>query len=180
MDAIVHFLVPVVLCRLARVDKRLTLLLSPIALIPDLDYFVFAHRVTFHNIFFGALLVGIAVLLLRKWFDPGLVFGIAAFMFCTHLLLDGVVAYLYPLISYGFGYNYYTWRWVSNAPPELMASIPFPWPFRLKEIIITSSLFIFFSVEAFSRDLLTRLSPKARPVPHYMPWLGAENDKHRR
>lgn len=99
---VLHLLIPIIILRVlvlfgVKLDKKLILLLSPIALLPDIDFFIFYHRATFHNLFFGVFLVVLAYLLFRKNYPKKQILFIASFFFISHLLLDyGSVMWFYP------------------------------------------------------------------------------------
>lgn len=113
MDNIMlHYLIPVVFIRIInhlagnRLKKSLILLLSPIAFLPDMDYFFFYHRATFHNLFFGLLVVLAASLIFSKWHKKSHVAFIAAFFFMAHIVLDsGAVIWFYPLTKIGYSFS---------------------------------------------------------------------------
>lgn len=108
---ILHYLIPLVVIliinHLARnkIDKRLILLLSPLALIPDIDYLIFYHRATFHTIFFGIFIVSMAVITLKKYFKPWKTAAAGSFFFLMHLVLDrGEVIWFYPFTNIGYSF----------------------------------------------------------------------------
>ena len=100
-EVILHLLVPLAFIRIIamfyELDLKLILLLSTYSLVPDIDFFVFWHRATFHNLFFGALIVIIAVLLLKKYFSKTKIALVGSFFFLSHIVLDNFyVDWFYP------------------------------------------------------------------------------------
>ena len=74
------------------------ILLSFFAILPDLDAFVYVHRVAFHNIFFAIAIV----FLIQCIFNNRKTSLIVAFYLLSHLILDltdGGLSLLYPIIS---------------------------------------------------------------------------------
>ncbi|MEM4268235.1 MAG: hypothetical protein QXK37_05395, partial [Candidatus Woesearchaeota archaeon] len=55
-----HFIIPVLILIIFKFDKLLVLLISPLSLLPDIDYFFPPHRAVTHNIFFGMLIIFLA------------------------------------------------------------------------------------------------------------------------
>ena len=112
-EAILHILIPLITIVLIskifklELDFKLLVTLSIISIIPDLDSFVFWHRATFHNLFFGAFLVLISALFLKKYYGKLKIALIAAYYFLSHIVLDGFyIAWLYPFQK--FHYNLLT------------------------------------------------------------------------
>ena len=141
-QAILHFIIPIIILRILssfgmRLNKRLILLLSPIAVLPDLDFFIFYHRATFHNLFFGALIVIIAVLVLKKYFKPWKTAFIGGFYFLMHIALDnGSIIWFYPLTRTGYDFS------GNKIVLESLQILPY---FSLKFMILSSIgvLFLF-------------------------------------
>lgn len=107
IDAIYHLLVPLIIIRLLaifyEIDKKLILITSIFALIPDIDFFFWWHRATLHNLFFGLILVILAILILKKYFNKKHIALLGGFFFLSHDILDHfMVAWLYPFIKYHF------------------------------------------------------------------------------
>ena len=104
-QAILHFLIPLLTLRLLKFNKKLVLSLSFLSVIQDLDFFIFLHRATFHNLFVGATLVLTSILVLKKYHKKMRIIFVGSFFFLSHLFLDKVVAWLYPLIKINFGFS---------------------------------------------------------------------------
>jgi hypothetical protein len=95
MEPIIHLLLPTAALMLLKpaVSRRRILLLSPLTLAPDLDFF-FGHG-WLHNVFFLSFLAYAAYYLSGK--DRELTF-IAAFYWASHLVLDlQFIRLLYPI-----------------------------------------------------------------------------------
>lgn len=87
--AILHLLIPpLLLLATKRFPLRLVLLLLPLSLLPDIDFFVPPHRALLHSVFLVAALVGL------WWHWRGLQPGradlalLAAYYFGSHSLMD--------------------------------------------------------------------------------------------
>lgn len=82
----VHLIVPLLALIIAgkKEHKKYILMLSPLAIIPDLDTFANLHRALLHNIFIPLLLI-LFGLLIEKW---KAVFFIASVYFASHVILD--------------------------------------------------------------------------------------------
>ena len=110
-EAIIHLLVPLVIILIVsffyKLDKKMILILSIFSLLPDIDFFMGWHRATFHNLFFGVILVIIAVLVLKKYYSKAKIALVGSYFFLSHLVLDGfLVAWFYPFQQ--FHYNPFT------------------------------------------------------------------------
>ncbi|MBD3388900.1 MAG: hypothetical protein GF416_07520 [Candidatus Altiarchaeales archaeon] len=108
MEPLAHYMLPVVfmLAFNPRTDRRTVLKYSPLAVLPDIDFF-FGHAIL-HNIFAPAL-IGVVVYHVTKKNREALLLSL--FFLYSHLILDlGFVALLYPakanVISLDF--NIYT------------------------------------------------------------------------
>jgi hypothetical protein len=112
---LLHYIIPVAILLLFRMDKKLVFLLSPLSVLPDIDFFFLPHRAWCHSVFFGALVVLISWLALRRYFKAKDIILIATIMFLSHDVLDGHVAWLYPLSSLmvGIDYGFDRFKWVS-------------------------------------------------------------------
>jgi len=101
-------LIPVMLAWIAGVDRRKALMLAPIAIIPDLDILLTAHRVYLHTLFIPMAIAAVSYLYkLKRRFHHGLIF-LASLFYLSHLLLDffpGPVAILWPFTNVGYGLN---------------------------------------------------------------------------
>ena len=99
MEPILHVLIPllILLALFPKLDKRLVIGLSLLALIPDIDIYIpLLHRTLFHNIFF----VSITSLIIYLISNNLKAFYISLYYLTTHLILDltfGGVALFYPL-----------------------------------------------------------------------------------
>ncbi len=107
VEPIAHYLIPtlILLALLPGVDRRLVLRLSPLALVPDLD-FLLGHLYLFHNLIFVA---GIPLLLylFSKNKQSSL---IALYFLGAHLLLDTFgpgVGFFYPFYDKLFRFDFY-------------------------------------------------------------------------
>jgi len=75
------------------------LFLSFFAILPDLDAFIFIHRVSLHNIFFLVVVVTTAYFITKKKTRIPLIIG---YYMLSHIILDltdGGVSFLYPLTA---------------------------------------------------------------------------------
>jgi len=99
-------LIPVMLAWIAGVDRRKALMLAPIAIIPDLDVLLSAHRVYLHTLFIPMAIVAVSYLYkLKRGFHQDIIF-FAFLFYLSHLLFDffpGPVAILWPLTNVGYG-----------------------------------------------------------------------------
>jgi len=106
MDLLFHMLIPFMLAIIAGVDPKKALLLTPIAIIPDLDLLLTGHRVYLHSIFIPLTIILISLLLKLKQKNPHHnLLVLASLYYLSHLLLDlsGPVAILWPLTTVGYG-----------------------------------------------------------------------------
>ncbi len=156
-----HFLIPVTILRvlnifLKAIDKRLILILSPLAVIPDFDFFIFYHRATFHNVFFGAFIVFLAVIALKRYFNPWKTAFVGGFFFLMHLILDrGSVIWFYPLTKVGYNFK------GNMITLEALQSLPhFSTEFMVLSIIGVIALFSIFFVEILLTQKLKRARKK--------------------
>ena len=115
MDLLFHMVIPVMLALIAGVDRRRALMLAPIAIIPDLDVLLVAHRVYLHTVFIPVT-IAILCLFLFNLKQRALIhlplprreILLASLYYLGHLLLDlcpGPVAVFWPLTSVGYGLN---------------------------------------------------------------------------
>lgn len=102
MDTVFHLLIPTAILLVLGFKKKWVLYLSPLAILPDFDYFIpIKPRGLFHNIFFVAAVFIISFILFRK--DKKKVF-IASFLIFGHLVLDFTgVALFYPFSEKYYG-----------------------------------------------------------------------------
>ncbi len=107
VDLVFHVLLPVMLGLTANVDRKKVFMLAPIALIPDVDALLMAHRVYLHTIFIPLFIAVIPffmnVLGLKEYKT---LFWLASFYYLSHIILDffpGPVAILWPLTDNGYG-----------------------------------------------------------------------------
>jgi len=115
VDLLFHMLIPLMLLLIAGLDRRKALMLAPVAIIPDLDVLLVAHRVYLHTIFIPTAAVIICLLLyelkrgeLLNFSPPTQEMFLATTYYCSHILLDlftGVVAIFWPITSLGYGLN---------------------------------------------------------------------------
>jgi hypothetical protein len=115
MDLLFHMIIPVMLGLTAGLDRRRALMLAPIAIIPDLDVLLVAHRVYLHTVFIPVTIAALGLFLFRlkqraliHFPLPRREFLLASLYYLSHLLLDicpGPVAVFWPLTSVGYGLN---------------------------------------------------------------------------
>jgi len=108
MDIIFHMLIPVMLAAIAGLDKKKAFLLGPVAVIPDLDTLLTAHRVYFHTVFIPIIiaLVSFAHVWKKSWKPHCQIVFVSSLFYLSHLFLDffsGSVALLWPSSSVGYG-----------------------------------------------------------------------------
>lgn len=159
MHPIFHLLIPVSVLLLLRLENRL-FLLSPISLLPDLDYFTgIYHRALLHNVFFGALLLSVIYLSLGK--KPALV---SSFLFLSHLALDFDdvgVGYLFPLSQDAYGFS--RGGLVSTPISSIQfhsTSLSVLYPMEFLAIFLFLAVFTIFALydEPFVRSTLSKLN----------------------
>jgi membrane-bound metal-dependent hydrolase YbcI (DUF457 family) len=150
---LLHFLIPVAVLLLMRFDRKLVLLLSPLALLPDYDFYLPPHRGFGHSIFFGAIVILIAYVAIEgmgkvkliKAFNPNHILIVAIVMFMSHLILDGQVGWLYPLSdsSFGFRYDLRQFVWDGSVWDHMTE---FPTTYQLAQVsaILITAVAIFF------------------------------------
>jgi len=101
MDPVMHLLLPLLLLLALRIDTRLSLLLAPIAILPDFDAAFGLHRAVFHS-FFSVVAVPVGQILYARyrrpdWMLPAL---LVQFYMASHVVLDlGGVAFLWPFTT---------------------------------------------------------------------------------
>jgi len=115
MDLLFHMVIPVMLALIAGADRRWALMLAPIAVIPDLDVLLVAHRVYLHTVFIPITMAILCLFLFSLKHRAFLRLALprreilfASFYYLSHLLLDlcpGPVAVFWPLTSVGYGLN---------------------------------------------------------------------------
>ena len=99
MEPILHILIPllILLALFPKLDKRLVIGLSLVAILPDLDFFIPSlHRIFTHNLF-STTIVSLVIYLISSNLK---VFYISLYYLTSHLILDlaiGGVALFYPL-----------------------------------------------------------------------------------
>ncbi len=139
MDTFAHIVIPLLVLLALRIDTRKALIVLPLAVIPDLDLFLRAHRLLFHNVFVLVLLpllFGYYIYHYHRKYFPYAWIGI--FYLSAHLILDlsEGIALLYPLTTdfyaiqanmvFGFwnGIPYPSFRYVFDViPAEATVSI---------------------------------------------------------
>lgn len=94
METIFHFFFPllILLAIFPKLDRRTVWMLSPLAVIPDIDFYM-GHRYMLHNIFFVLFVSALVYMLfsskrLKKLSTGRTAFLIAFFLLSSHLLLD--------------------------------------------------------------------------------------------
>ncbi len=102
MDTFAHVVIPLLVLLALRVDTRKSLIMLPLAVIPDIDIFFRAHRLLFHNVFVLVILpvlFGVYIYYYHRKYFPYAWIGI--FILCSHLVLDlsEGIALLYPLTT---------------------------------------------------------------------------------
>lgn len=114
---VIHAVVPplVMLAMRRYFDPRIVILLWPMTILPDLDYFVGVHRATTMNVFFLAGVLLVTHGLARAFDRPKawLWTGTAAAYLASHVVMDtftGGVVPLYPLSDYTV-----CWFWYIEA-----------------------------------------------------------------
>jgi len=101
MDPVMHVLLPLLLLLALRVDTRLSVLLAPIAIIPDFDAAFGLHRAVLHS-FMPVVVIPAGLILYAKhrrpeWMLPAL---LVQFYMASHVVLDlGGVAFLWPFTT---------------------------------------------------------------------------------
>lgn len=117
VEPIAHYLIPtlILLALVPGVDRKLILLLSPLAVLPDLDFFI-GHLYIFHNLIF---VIGIPILL-YFYFKDRKTSLIAFFFLFSHLLLDTFgpgVGFFYPFYPRLFRFDFFLYT--SPAKPSI-------------------------------------------------------------
>ncbi len=132
MDTFAHIVIPLLVLLALRVDTRKALIILPLAVLPDVDIFLRAHRLLFHNVFVLVLLpllIGYYVYTYHRKYFPFAWIGI--FYLIAHMILDFSegMALLYPLTTdfytiqanmvFGFwnGIPYPSFRFIFNIIP---------------------------------------------------------------
>lgn len=99
-----HLALPLLFLLALRIDTRTAVLLSPLAILPDLDAFLGLHRAVLHS-FIPVVIAPVALILYAKyrrpeWMLPAL---IVQFYLASHVVLDlGGVAFLWPVVQEQF------------------------------------------------------------------------------
>lgn len=114
---VIHAVVPTLAMLAARrwFDPRVVLLLWPLTVFPDLDYFGangtwWVHRATLTNVFAMGLVVGLVYLGARRWAAPGKapMFALVATVYYgSHILMDsfaGGAVLFWPFLDRTFLY----------------------------------------------------------------------------
>lgn len=106
MEALLHFLIPISILLIAGFKKKHVLILSILALLPDLDVIIPPRRAFFHNIFALIIVIVVSYFIAKKKKLGKQVIIIAAFMYASHLLLDASgIAWFYPVSDMYYGYE---------------------------------------------------------------------------
>ena len=151
MFPIFHFLMPVVILRALKVDKKIVFLLSPIAFLPDLDHIgVLLYLETYLDSFaikdFPSIqqcrfkknkitskktpknILWKSALVQSRYDNKNFLF-IAGFMFVSHILLDySGVAFLWPISKIYYYFNFKTMSFgylTADIINKGLLSIPF-------------------------------------------------------
>ncbi|MEF8835327.1 MAG: hypothetical protein V5A76_04150 [Candidatus Thermoplasmatota archaeon] len=102
MDTFAHITIPLLILLALGIKTRKILLLLPLALVMDLDYFFTLGRQLFHNIFVVILIPLLIIIYLEKQHPEYREYGLIAFFFLlSHFIFDlgDGVAFLYPLAT---------------------------------------------------------------------------------
>lgn len=107
VEPIAHYLIPtlILLALLPQIDRKLILKLSPLAIIPDFDFFI-GHLFLFHNLIFA---VGIPALV-YFYSKNRQAFIISFYFLGSHLLLDTFgpgVGFFYPFYDGLFRFDFF-------------------------------------------------------------------------
>src|SRR4030067_259530 len=114
------------LALIASVNRKRAFMLAPIALIPDVDTLLMAHRIYLHSIFIPMFVAVIPFFLSafgRKEYNK--LFWLASFYYISHIIFDffpGPVALLWPLTDTGYGV------WVGVLVSQ-QSVLPTFWPY---------------------------------------------------
>ncbi len=159
MDLLTHLFLPLIFLLAAGFSKDLRmLLLSPLAILPDLDVFLGIHRGLLHSLLIIIPLIIFSFILARKYYKY------AAFFLCSHLFLDflaGGVPFLYPLVNTGVGIEFPLVVKFASAPtiveylPRLVFSSPSPVHGQSYELFSSfgiASMFLFLAVYLIAED----------------------------
>jgi membrane-bound metal-dependent hydrolase YbcI (DUF457 family) len=103
-------LIPAMLAIIAGLSKKKTLLLTLIAVIPDLDAAFNAHRLYLHTIFIPIVIAAFALACSQKktWKPYAQLIFITALFYASHIFLDffnSPVGLLWPLTNTGYAIN---------------------------------------------------------------------------
>ncbi len=107
VEPIAHYLIPtlILLAFLPQIDRKLILKLSPLAIVPDFDFFI-GHLYLFHNLIFA-----MGILTLIYLYSKNRQTSLIAFYFLgSHLLLDTFgpgVGFFYPFYDRLFRFDFY-------------------------------------------------------------------------
>ena len=125
MDPIMHILLPLLILLALRIDAKKAVLFAPLAILPDFDAFLGAHRMVFHS-FIPVVVLPIALILYSKYKRPEWMLSalLVQFYLASHVVLDlGGVSFLWPITTDMF-----------YMDPELrfnlQGGINFEWHFR--------------------------------------------------
>jgi len=149
MDTLFHFVFPIIAALAARIHVKhpVKIILSTalLAVLIDLDHFIFLERATFHNVFITILLPFLLIFLSfhfkTKYFIKGFFILLLLFL-SSHTFLDtftGGVALLYPLSE-----QYYSINFALTIPLESKFS-----PYLIEGVIVSSlglGIFLYFLV----------------------------------
>jgi len=115
------------LALIADVDRKKSFMLAPIALIPDMDTLLMAHRIYLYTIFIPLAIIALIPFFLNTFGrkEHNYLFWLASFYYLSHIILDffpGPVAILWPLTDVGYGV------WVGVRVNQ-QSVIPTLWPY---------------------------------------------------
>ncbi|MBW2966514.1 metal-dependent hydrolase [Candidatus Woesearchaeota archaeon] len=109
MEPLIHFIIPIIflLAFAPNLNKKLIFLLSPLLILPDIDFFLKAK--IFHNLLF-VLVICFVVHFLYSWFikKDKRIFYLALFYLSSHLLFDlggPGIPFFYPISDKLFSLN---------------------------------------------------------------------------
>lgn len=127
MDLLTHVFLPLIFLYSIDLKDNRVLMLSSLALFPDLDVFLGIHRGLFHSLFIIIPLIALVYFLAKSYYK------LSAYFLTSHLFLDfltGGVPFLYPLIETGVGVEFPLVVKFSSAPviveylPRIVFSTP--------------------------------------------------------
>ena len=163
MEPLMHFIIPLLILLVAfpRMDKRMAVGLTFLALVPDMDFFIgFTHRFLFHSIFF---VLGLSLII--YFFSKSLQVSLISFYYLmSHLILDlttGAIALFWPFYqrlieivisldsrwNFAFDINTYPLKTVQEH------MVKYPSYFFTQEGIFVGLLFLAMLVIAYNKEI---------------------------